>query len=87
MSGGHWGYKQHRIEEAADYTGSALRLLAAIEHELDWGVSGDTCLKCAEIRVAAALLQFFEDDHERTALSVLRDRGRSDLRCARDTNG
>ncbi len=38
-----------------------MELLAQIEHELDWGVSCDTCLACAKLRVVAALIEFFSD--------------------------
>lgn len=75
MSGGAWEYQQFRIEEEAQRLAATLRLLAEIEHELDWGVSGDTCHKCARIRVGAALEQFFEKQREdaSTALAILRD--------------
>lgn len=63
MSGGHWGYLSHKIEERV---GAPLddiwRMLAAIEHELDWGICCDTCYDCAKIRVVNALEAYFDTD-------------------------
>lgn len=85
MSGGHWGYLQNRFDEAADrpdLARSSLRLLGQIEHELDWGHSGDTCLECARLRVMAALEQFYDDSGcEVGALAVLRDREAVETYC------
>lgn len=86
MSGGAWGYRSHEFEELAEQQGlvpASLRLLGQIEHELDWGVCADTCKGCADLRVVAALEQFYEDGHERDALLILRDRDRLDLTCSR----
>ena len=60
MSGGHWDYMQEHIQEASHISGEALRLLAVIEHELDWGHSGDSCLECARLRCVAAIEAFFD---------------------------
>ena len=63
MSGGHWGYLSHRIEERV---GAPLdevwRLLAAIEHELDWGICSDACYDCAKICVINALEAYFDTE-------------------------
>lgn len=60
MSGGAWGYQQYRLEELAERVAASIGVLAVVEHELDWGVSADTCLDCARVRVARALEEFFE---------------------------
>ncbi len=61
MSGGHWDYLSYKIEERA---GAPLddvwRLLAAIEHEIDWGICGDTCYECARIRTVNALEAYYD---------------------------
>lgn len=79
MSGGHWDYLSQKIEDRADevrYTVAALELLAAIEHELDWGICSDTCYECAKLRVVPAIEEFF--DHRAcdasAAIAVARDR-------------
>lgn len=75
MSGGAWGYQSERIADMGRKVAEAMRLLGALEHELDWGSCGDTCLPCAEIRSAKALQQFFcgGSDDATLAISVLRD--------------
>lgn len=74
MSGGHWGYQSFNLAERADKVHAALLLVAESEHELDWGISNDTCLDCAMIRVGAAWIEYFENDETATvALSVMRD--------------
>lgn len=60
LSGGHWDYLSHQLEERAEYAGNIWKLLAAIEHELDWGISCDTCYECAKIRVVDAIESFFD---------------------------
>jgi wobble nucleotide-excising tRNase len=61
MSGGHWDYLSHKLQERAEASLSdAWRLLAAIEHELDWGKSCDTCYECAKIRSINALEAYFD---------------------------
>lgn len=78
MSGGAWDYLSYKLEEMAEnaqrYLG-ALRLLAAIEHEMDWGISGDTCYECAKLRVIAALETFFDGgaQDDGPAVAVARD--------------
>ena len=49
--------------------------LQAIEHELDYGRCGDTCLQCANLRVLAALEQFFDDRcySSQAACAIARD--------------
>jgi hypothetical protein len=79
MSGGMWNYLQRRLDDAAEnldfVARPSLRLLGQIEHELDWGQSGDTCPDCAALRVTAGLLTFFGDDlGDEAAIAVLRDR-------------
>jgi len=61
MSGGAWGYLGFKLEDSRDKVAATLDLMVHMEHELDWGVSGDTCQKCAELRVIGALYKFFED--------------------------
>ena len=34
--------------------------MKAVERELDWGLSGDTCPACAKLRVAEALVTYFD---------------------------
>lgn len=74
MSGGHWDYLSRKLEERAEYAGNVWKLLAAIEHELDWGICGDTCYECAKIRAIRALEAFFntEATDESTAVRLLR---------------
>lgn len=79
MSGGHWDYLGFKLEDYANCSfsiHSVFRFLAACEHELDWGISGDDCRECAVIRVGEAMIRFF-DEHcidETAALAVVRDR-------------
>ena len=61
MSGGHWGYLYTQLEERAGQPlNEVWRLLAAIEHELDYGISCDTCYECAKIRTINALESYFD---------------------------
>lgn len=61
MSGGHWGYLRTQLEERAGQPlNEVWRMLAAIEHELDYGISCDTCYECAKIRVINALESYFD---------------------------
>lgn len=75
MSGGHWDYLGFKLETKERYGGRVWHLLAQFEHELDWGYSGDTCLTCAERRVAKALAAYFDTACEDigTALALARD--------------
>ena len=76
MSGGHWGYMEQDLEDRARSAAEVWRLLAALEHELDWGQSADTCLACAEIRTGKALSAFFDTHctNATTAIALARDR-------------
>lgn len=61
MSGGHWDYLSHKIEERiAVPLDDVWRLLARIEHELDWGICCDTCYECAKIRTINAIEAYFD---------------------------
>jgi len=60
MSGGHWNYLSSKLDERAIESHEVWRLLSTIEHELDWGICGDTCVGCAKIRVAEAMECFFD---------------------------
>lgn len=62
MSGGHWNFSRHLEEtsEALERLADEHALLRRIEHELDLGHSGDSCLACARSRVLAALDSFFD---------------------------
>ena len=78
MSGGAWDYLGRRFEEwgeGLDRIRPMLEVVVAIEHELDWGASGDTCLPCARRRVIAALVAFFDDrgSTAERAVAVARD--------------
>lgn len=75
MSGGHWDYLSQQLEDRS-VLGNVWDLLAAIEHEMDWGLCGDTCKKCAYIRVPLALEAFFDSQARevKTAISIVRDR-------------
>ena len=76
MSGGHWNYMSSRLEETAKSSGEVWRLLAIIEHELDWGYCNDTCLSCAEKRCIKAIAAFFDSqcDNASIAMSIAKDR-------------
>lgn len=84
MSGGHWNYLSHKIEERI---GTPLdevwRLLAAIEHELDWGLCCDTCYECAKIRTINALEAYFDTEATsvQDALRLLRSSEPECTRC------
>lgn len=61
MSGGNWDYLQYKLMERANYSlADVWTLLGALEHELDWGISGDTCYECAKIRTINALEAYFD---------------------------
>ena len=92
MSGGHWEYLSYKLEERAEDAMSAieaLKLLAAIEHEMDWGIAGDSCYECAKLRVIAALEQFF-DGRARdasAAIAIVRDWRNLEQVCPKDQEG
>lgn len=75
MSGGHWNYLQFKLEERAQFAGDIWLLMAQLERELDWGISCDTCIDCARIRVSHALEKFFDEECNsvKTAISVAKD--------------
>jgi hypothetical protein len=82
MSGGEWDYLSQKLEAAAEGTqkaAEALRLLAAIEHEIDWGISADTCYACAKLRVIAALEDYFSGGAcgVASAIALVRDQSRN----------
>ena len=60
MSGGHWGYLSLNLAETESRVAELMRLLSKIEHELDWGISGDACRECAELHVAPAIEALFD---------------------------
>ena len=76
MSGGHWNYMSQKLAERGTEAKELWRLMAVIEHELDWGICGDTCYACAAIRVVKALEAFFdtECDNASTAIDIAQDR-------------
>ncbi len=61
MSGGAWGYLKYKIEEESARNQVIVNVIAQIEHEMDWGISCDTCYNCAKLRVIAALEELFEN--------------------------
>jgi len=75
MSGGHWNYMSARLDDRAKSAGEVWRLMAALEHELDWGISADTCYECAKRRVAAAVESFFDSycNDATIAIAIARD--------------
>ncbi len=61
MSGGHWEYLCYKIEERIGVPlDDVWRLLASIEHALDYGICCDTCYECAKIRTINALEAYFD---------------------------
>jgi hypothetical protein len=82
MSGGHWEYQQRQIEEQGRRVFAMHAFMAQAEHELDWGLCGDTCLRCAKLRVIAALQKYFDSpDDCAMPLAIMRDREQN--RCKR----
>ena len=75
MSGGHWEYLAYRLEERGLESREVWRLMAVLEHELYWGICGDTCRACARNRMAPALEAFFDHhaDDATLAIAVARD--------------
>ena len=75
MSGGHWGYMSTKLEERGRSAGEIWRLMAALEHELDWGICMDTCMHCARNRLVPALQAFFDNNCEdsTTSIAIARD--------------
>lgn len=90
MSGGHWNYMQHRLNDKAREAGAVWLLMAELEHQLDWGICGDTCIGCAKARCAEALVAFFDAGCENAsrALSIARDYKQNECaRCAPPREG
>mgnify|MGYP001618446931 CR=1 FL=1 len=75
MSGGHWDYMSQRLVDRAVESSEVWLLMAALEHELDWGLSRDTCPECAKCRAAAALIAFFDHNcsDATRAIAIARD--------------
>lgn len=82
MSGGHWGYLAEKFRDLGEdvaernaMTTATLEVMAEIEHQLDWGISCDTCYECAKNRIVPALEEFFthRGQHPFSALALLRD--------------
>lgn len=75
MSGGHWGYMGLKLEEHGQASREVWRLMEALEHELDWGICGDGCSKCAQLRAGSALEAFFDAGctDASMAISIARD--------------
>lgn len=77
MSGGAWNYQEHHLEDLAADASRAITLLSRIEHELDWGISGDTCYDCAKKRVLVSLEAYFGsligDESFEGAIAILRN--------------
>ena len=83
MSGGAWGYRSEHYREVAEEVQETFELLAIFEHELDWGICGDTCSTCAKNRVAEALIQYF-DGNTVAARAIARDQKQHQCyRCTR----
>ena len=80
MSGGHWDYgeKLENGREAALLAAEMFRFMAAIEHELDWGLCYDTCLNCASLRCTTALIAYFYSPADTSgAIALCRDHEQS----------
>lgn len=77
MSGGHWNYGMtlEDNDEALRRVLQGNQVLKQAEHELDWGLSGDTCTPCAKLRILAGLEQFFDDGcaDASAAIALMRD--------------
>lgn len=42
MSGGAWGYQEHRIRDSIETVAKFIEAIAQSEHIVDWAESGDT---------------------------------------------
>src|SRR5574343_1483966 len=82
MSGGHWDYKEHDHREQAEVFSDWLHLLPEVEHDLDWGISGDSCLTCAYVFVGRAV-EFVLDGQGAMAREFLRVAPAICARCSR----
>ena len=72
MSGGHWDYQSDDLLAIGQNVAELYQLISVIEHELDWGICGDTCLACTKLRVPEALIVYFDGDVD-AAVAVARD--------------
>ncbi len=82
MSGGHWNYMSTKLKERGQALKDMFDFLAAVEHELDWGICCDTCLDCAKQRLGEAMIFFF-DGNAAGAIAMVRDQGQNQCpRCA-----
>lgn len=78
MSGGHWGYMGDRLEyhiQHAIADKELWSLIQVLEHELDWGWSGDSCRDCAIQRTGYAISAFFDEQcvNATKAMAIARD--------------
>jgi hypothetical protein len=83
MSGGNWNYMGRDFVESSKKTSELWRLMAAIEHELDWGICSDTCHSCAKNRVAPAIEAFFDSGCSDATVAVALMNDRSQHKCGR----
>ena len=80
MSGGHWGYRTQEFLEMGQNVAELYQVISMIEHELDWGISGDTCFDCAKLRVVEALLDYFDGE---VATAIIVGSAREHNQCPR----
>ncbi len=73
MSGGHWNYSDEYYREMGVQVASTFEFLAVLEHELDWGICGDTCYQCVKNRMSEALEAYFGGNTS-SAIALARDR-------------
>ena len=73
MSGGAFDYVD--FTERGFHVSELLRLMAAIFHELDEGVSGDQCLECTKNRTSVSIIKYFEcgSGDADAAINIIRD--------------
>jgi hypothetical protein len=76
MSGGAWNRRCFEFLETAQELDGLFKLIAQIEHEMDYGICGDTCYDCAKIRVIRALELYFNRQAEE-AIEIVKDRARN----------
>ena len=80
MSGGHWDYRVQEFLEMGQNVAELCQVISVIEHELDWGISGDTCFDCAKLRVVETLLDYFDGE---VATAVITASAREHNQCTR----
>ena len=83
MSGGHWNYMAHRLNDWAKHNSEVWRFLAVVEHELDWGICGDSCHDCARTRLGPAMEAFFDSNGEDATIAIALMRDRDQHQCAK----